>query len=221
MKQLLVFCLCLLTHLFLYGQPNPDSLKKIISHLQSRGIDTCILFYECLPDRHASGFTDTCTLTNPGYLIWKENNRLFIMKAAQCYDDTASKYYIKQSKPLPVTNASIDSFFKSNFSDIIYEEIYPAIFKYKINGKDAYIPAGVGYHSCYIEIDIHTRDMIYKKGFYEDYLTDGAILHADGSVRHQRESVNYLYNLSTSVYKLSRLLRAMVEDTEARKAFYF
>src|SRR5688572_4508481 len=128
MKTVLIVLLGINIHVFCNGQDMPDYMSQLI-HLKSRGIDTCIVFYECDIDPREYVVTDTCIFQNPRYLLWKEKNQIFILKSVECMDTTWARTIKMQSKPLITPNKQAYSLIENKLTEIIEEEIYPAIIK--------------------------------------------------------------------------------------------
>ena len=60
---------------------------------------------------------------------------------------------------------------------------------------------------------------MYSKGFSDLSFYDGIIRNEYGSVRRSFESINYNYNKSTLIYKLSLLLEPSIAYLEKNNAF--
>src|SRR5688500_2153534 len=118
MKTAFIVVLAINIHVFCNGQDMPDYMSQLI-HLKSRGIDTCIVFYECDIDRSEIVITDTCIFRNPRYLVWKEKNQIFILKSVECLDTSSWARTTKmQSKPVVTPNKQAYSLIENKISEI-------------------------------------------------------------------------------------------------------
>lgn len=104
--------------------------------------------------------------------------------------------------------------FKSIFSDTLL----PVMVKYSIDGKDTLVRRQ-GSHASYAELVVLTKGGMYSNGFIDHDVYDGIIRNDDGSIRDKVESVNYQYNISTSIYKIITLLQLEVSEVGKRYSF--
>ena len=199
---------------------NAQKLDQTTSHIAQSllraGVDTVLIYnpYDC-PTSYRP--TDTSILVDISYIITKKGDLLNIERLT---------YEYLQGHGLILTHNSIfkkDSpgifnYLNSNFNSIVSDTLLPGMLKYRIDGKDTLI-RHLGSHPCHTELIIKTASGTFMNGMIDKDLADGITRNEDGSFRSRQESVNYEYNISTSIYKIISMLQ--IEEEELRKKFEF
>ncbi|WP_276484094.1 hypothetical protein [Paraflavitalea pollutisoli] len=175
--------------------------------LLKSGVDT-VLIYRPYSFYGSGMISDSSVLEDISYIFSKKTGMLVVERLTSEYSDgyrPISTHKVVAKKD----SLQIFDFLGSNFRSIFADTLLPGMVKYPIDGRDTLV-RWLGSHAQYIGLVVLTKAGRHANGFFNDDLCDGVIRNEDGSVRVKFESINYTYNLSTSIYKITSLLKQQI-----------
>ena len=200
-----------------FGQPE-RLINRKISEIKKAGVDTIITFYE-FEGRPSYRIKDKYVIGASIYIFWKENSSYLAIKASDYYDTLAINVYDTLFRVVRLDNLEAYKYLADNLDIISKQELKVGLIKDQINGKDSLIEVKYSDESIVI-IEVYIGRRKFEKRIRSSQLDNGVILNLDGSLRFKRKSINYDYNINSSVYKLYALLNAAVADLESKGAFH-
>jgi hypothetical protein len=213
--SLLVLTAVFLT-LNIKAQRLPLTSTHIAKSLINAGIDTVLIYNPC-NSLSMIRPTDSSLIEEISYLITKKGYQLSIERLTSEYQEGRGQF-MTHKFILKNDSLGIFDYLHDNFNSIVSDTLLPAVLKETIDGKDTLIRLW-GSHPCYAELIILTASGTYRNGILDLYLADGTVRNADGSIRARRESINYEYNTSTSIFKIISMLE--IEEEEIKKIYRF
>lgn len=197
------FLLLIVLSVYASGQGSWDYAANKPDSLQKNGIDTIIL-YRPYSDPLTQEATDSCMVYNRGYILWKKEQKLFVLQHYEYYNlyNQAKGISIKQYA-LPDT-LNLFGYLKEHFQQVVTDTLLPVRLRMVKDNKEIF--EDLTYRDvrddAYTGITVLAGNKSYSNGYGSFYLSDGNIRNADGTVREKLESLNYQANLNKAIYQL-------------------
>lgn len=199
-----------------WAQGLMEAAEKRAKSLLKSGVDT-VLIYMPFSLHGSHMISDSSSLENINYVVSKQAGKLVIERLT-----SESVHYrgkvLTHHAVAKRDSLHIFDFLDKNFKSIFADTLLPGMVKYRFDGKDTLV-RNWGSHGSRTELIALTKVSRYSNGFVDFDLYDGIIHNEDYSVREKFESVNYEYNISTAIYKITFLLAK--EVSEIRKKYRF
>jgi hypothetical protein len=191
--------------------PN-STADKIADSLIQSGLDTVIIYkpYRCL-----NGFspTDTSYVEDLVYLVTKKADVLTIVRCTWERSFLNGRSFETHKLFKKTDSLRIFDYLSVHFKSVVSDTLLPGLLRYRIDNKDTLI-RNIGAHPCHTVIAIRTISETLQNGMIDLDLTEGVTFNVDGTFREKVSSVNYAYNISTSIYKMIGLLEAQMLSIE-------
>lgn len=218
MKQRIQFIVStFIAFILLTKKTSAQELDNITTHIAKSligsGTDT-VLIYKPFDGPMVYRSTDTSNVLDIQYVITKKSDSLTIERLTYeivyGHGDTITHHFLFKHDSLGIFN-----YLGKNFKSIFSDTLRPGMLKHNFNGKDTLIRHRPS-HSGYAGLVVQTAAGTFVNHIYHEDLVDGIILNVDGSFRSRQESVNYEYNISTSIYKIFTLLQIVEKEIQKR-----
>lgn len=203
--------------LFTYGQPERLVAQKI-EEIRKVGVDTIMTYYE-FQGVTSYQIKGHYVIGASVYIIWKEKSAYFVAKASDYYDSLAINIFDTLFKTIRLDDFDAYKYLIANLDSIQNQELKAGMIKDTFDGKDTVFKVNSSHDDLAI-INILIGKARYAKRITASQLDNGIVLNQDGSVRLKKESVNYEYNINTTVYRLYALIRAAIIELEAKRVFH-
>ena len=200
-----------------FSQTDTNKLKGKIDSLKRSGIDTFLTY---TPFQNLSSPDDKgkYLIVYSDYLIWSSNNLYYIQKFSDCLDEKAERSFDTAFKPIVTEHLEAYQYFLANIGTLKTVRLKPGMVKDRFDGKDTILKIS-SYHAPHTGVTIFTPENEITNSFSDDELYDGITRNTDGSTRAIRQSINYEFNKSTSIYKLTNSFQELINLYEKQNSF--
>lgn len=200
-----------------YSQPDRFILKTALTNLRLLKIDTVVQFtpFQSLQVPVDKG---KFHIIYSSYLFWKKDGNSYLTKISSCIDSLSENSFDTIFKTIRFPEEAIYDNIIENLDLLRTEHLKPGVVQFHNGSKDTTVVIRSS-HPGYTGISLYLGTSEIENGYSSNQIYDGTILNGDGTFRRKEESVNYKYNTSTFIYRITSRLSKLLEALESTNSF--
>jgi hypothetical protein len=202
---------------FGFSQPDRFILDTALTKLRQSQIDTIVRY---TPFQGDASIVDKgkFKVLYSSYLFWEKDENIFLTKISACLDGYGERSFDTIFKMIRFPEAGIYESVIENLDLLKIERLKPGVIKFYNGLKDTTVEIRSS-HPGYTGISVYIGSSEVENGYSYNQIYDGTIRNVDGTIRAKEESINYAYNTSTFIFRLTNRLSEVIEAIENKNSF--